>query len=81
MMDESITPKTDADKTQQEASDGIVIEGIIIDKKEILDSALTQYVMKLENSPMFRQVSVRKNSITTFNKRDVLHFTLSAKTG
>lgn len=81
MTEGSITPKTDADKAQKEASDGVAIEGIIMDKRDKLDSALTQYVMKLENSPMFKQVSVQKNSITTLKKSDVLHFTLSAKTG
>jgi hypothetical protein len=77
----SATPKTDADKTPKEMSDGIAIEGIIFDKKDKLDSDLTQYVMKLENSPMFNGVSVKKSVITTFKKNEALHFTLSAKTG
>ncbi|PKN53129.1 MAG: hypothetical protein CVU55_02650 [Deltaproteobacteria bacterium HGW-Deltaproteobacteria-13] len=81
MTEGSSTAKTDADKTQKEASDGVSIEGIIIDKRDKLDSALTQYVMKLENSPMFKNVSVQKNSITTLKKSEVLYFTLSAKTG
>jgi len=62
-------------------SDGIAIEGIILDTKDKLDSDLSQYVIKLENSPMFKQVSVQKNSIVTFKKDEVLNFILSAKTG
>lgn len=63
------------------AGDGIAIEGIIFDSKDKLDSDLSQYVIKLENSPMFKQVSVQKNSIITFKKDEVLNFILSAKTG
>jgi hypothetical protein len=47
----------------------------------MLDSFLAQYVMKLENSPLLRQVSVRKSSITTIKKGEVLYFTVSAKIG
>ena len=63
------------------AGDGVAIEGIIFDKKDKLDSDLSQYVIKLENSPMLSKVSVQKNSIVTFQKSEVLNFALSAKTG
>jgi Tfp pilus assembly PilM family ATPase len=77
----SAAPKTDADKTPKETTDDVAIEGIIIGKKDLLDSNLTQYVVKLENSPMFSKVSVRKKELVTFNKNEVIHFILSAKTG
>ncbi|MFZ1981838.1 MAG: hypothetical protein WAU61_11060, partial [Smithella sp.] len=63
------------------ASEGVAIEGIIFDKMDKLDSDLSQYVINLENSPMFSKVSVQKNSIITFKKDEVLNFTLSAKIG
>jgi Tfp pilus assembly PilM family ATPase len=75
-----ITQGSDATKNGA-ASDGVAIEGIIFDQRDKLDSDLSQYVIKLENSPMFSKVSVQKNSIITFKKDEVLNFTLSAKTG
>jgi hypothetical protein len=47
----------------------------------MLDSYLAQYIMKLNNSPILRQVSVLKNNVVNFKKKDVLHFTMSAKIG
>ena len=76
-----VTAKTDADKASKETNDGISIEGIIFGDRDKLDSFLTEYVVKLENSPIFNSVSVQKKSIVTFKKNEVLNFTLSAKIG
>jgi Tfp pilus assembly PilM family ATPase len=73
--------KTDASKATNQAGDGVAIEGIIFDKKENLESDLSKYVIKLEESPMFNVVTVQKKDITASKKNEVLHFTLSAKTG
>jgi Tfp pilus assembly PilM family ATPase len=75
------SPKDNTDKTAKETIDGVIIEGVILGESNVLNSLLAQYVMKLENSPMLRQVSVQKSSIITFKKSEVLHFTLSAKIG
>jgi len=77
----SVSPKAADDKTPKETGDSIIIEGVVFGDRSMLDSSLTQYVMKLENSPMLSQVSIQKNSITTFKKSEVLYFTLSAKIG
>lgn len=78
----SVLPKTD-DKTSQETKAGteVIIQGVISGATNMLDSLLSQYVMKLENSPMFNQVSIQKNTIVPFKKNEVLHFILSAKVG
>jgi hypothetical protein len=81
IIEGSISPKTNADKTQQEVSDGVTIEGVIFGDRNMLDSLLAQYVMKLENSPMLSKVSIQKNNVVTFKKSEVLQFTLSAKIG
>ncbi len=62
-------------------SDDITIEGIVRADREQLDAMLANYVMKLENSPMFRQVVLQKSAVVPFRKEEVLHFTLKAKTG
>jgi Tfp pilus assembly PilM family ATPase len=75
-------PKAD-DKTPKETKEGteVIIQGVISGTSNMLDSSLSQYVMKLENSPMLKQVAIQKNSIVTFKKNEVLHFILSAKIG
>jgi hypothetical protein len=77
----SVSPKATADKTPKETSDGVIIEGVIFGDRNMLDSLLAQYVMKLENSSMLSHVSIQKTSITTFKKSEVLQFTLNAKIG
>jgi hypothetical protein len=75
-------PKSAApDKTSTENTDDVIIEGIIFDKKEMLESDLTQYVMKLENSTIFNKVAVQKKNTVNFDKKEVIHFVLSAKIG
>ncbi|MGV8059422.1 MAG: pilus assembly protein PilM [Smithellaceae bacterium] len=70
------------DKTaKEETTEGLTLEGIITGERNMLDSYLAQYIMKLNNSPMLRQVSVYKNNIVNFKKNDVLQFTISAKIG
>ena len=83
IAEESVSPKADTDKTQKETKDvtSVIIQGVISGNSNMLDSLLSQYVMKLENSPMLSQVSIQKNSIVTFKKSEVLHFILSAKIG
>lgn len=73
--------KINPDKTAKEISDDIIVEGVIFGERDALDSSLAQYVMKLENSPMLRQIAVQKSGIITFKKSEVLHFILSAKLG
>jgi hypothetical protein len=77
----SPVPKTDADKTATETTANISIEGIISGNKDMLESDLTQYVVKLENSPLFNKISVQKKDMVTFNKGEGIHFILSVKIG
>lgn len=69
--------KTDADKPVAERS--LSMEGIVQGNRDGLDSYLTQYVIALENSLLFGNVSVQKKEVVSFNKRDVIHFVLNAK--
>jgi Tfp pilus assembly PilM family ATPase len=73
--------KEKPEKAQQTLNEGIVLEGVISGNRNMLDSLLTQYVMKLEYSPILRQVSVTKSTIIKFNKSEVLQFTLNARIG
>ncbi len=70
-----------ADKATQPNVNDLVMEGIIFAQKDVLETELTQYVMKLENSPVFSRVSVQQKNIVFYNKKDVMHFVLNAKLG
>jgi hypothetical protein len=74
-------PKENPDKVAKEISEDVILEGVVSGDRNTMDSLLAQYVMKLENSPMLRQVSVQKSSVITIKKVEVLYFTLSAKIG
>jgi hypothetical protein len=81
ITEENVSLKATADKTPKETGDGVTIEGVIFGDRNMLDSLLAQYVMKLENSPILNHVSIQKNSVATFKKSEVLQFTLNAKIG
>jgi hypothetical protein len=77
----TVPPKDKAEKAPKDANDSIILEGLVSGERAMLDSFLTQYVMKLENSPMLHQITVGKSSIVKFKKSEVLQFTLNAKIG
>ena len=73
--------QTTGEKPSTDNTDDVIIEGMILNKKEMLESDLTQYILRLENSPVLQKVSVKTKSFVHFNKTEVMHFLLSAKTG
>ncbi len=73
------TVKTTADA--RDRAERITLEGIITGERNMLDSYLAQYIMRLGNSQMLRQVAVYKNNVVNFKKTEVLQFTMSAKVG
>jgi hypothetical protein len=74
-------PKPAVGKAASDSSEDIVVEGVIFGQRDMLQSLLAQYVMKLENSPMFKKVTINKTSYSTFRKSEILHFTLNAQVG
>ncbi len=75
------TPQPAAGKAAPDSSPDVVLEGVIFGERDMLQSLLAQYVMKLENSPMFKKVIINKTSYTTFRKSEILHFTINAQVG
>lgn len=57
----------------------LVLEGIISGNRLSLESSLAGYLIKLQESPMFRQVTVQKNNVENVKKRDILRFTINMK--
>ena len=57
----------------------LVLEGLVFGGHGTLESSLAGFIMKLKESPMFRQISIQKNSIEPLRKDDVLHFIIEIK--
>jgi hypothetical protein len=75
--------KEPAKETQKEPAGGkmgnLVVDGVIFGNRRTLESSLAGYIMKLQASPIFRQISIQKNSVERIKKRDVLRFTMTMK--
>ena len=57
----------------------LIVEGIVVGDRQSLESSLAVYLMKLQDSPIFRQVTIQKNSVENVKKRDILRFTINMK--
>ena len=61
------------------AVEEVTLEGLVIGDRKTLETSLIGYVLLLEASPIFRQVTIQKNSIEPFQKGQALHFILNMK--
>jgi hypothetical protein len=68
-------------ETTKEELKHVVIEGIVFGDRRTLESSLAGYLMKLEASPILRQVSIQKNNIEPFKKSEVLYFVIDMQIG
>jgi hypothetical protein len=59
----------------------VEMEGFVFGDRESLETMLMAYIMKLDNSPMFHQISVQKKNEETFRKTTALHFIINMKVG
>ena len=57
----------------------MTLDGIILNEREKLEASLASYVMTLEASPLFSQVTISKNTVEPYLKGEALHFTLNLK--
>jgi hypothetical protein len=73
----------DASKQARVASkarvEEVVVEGVILGERQLLETSLASYVMALEASPLFYQVAIQKNSVEAYIKGEALHFILILK--
>ena len=57
----------------------IIVEGLILGERQMFETSMAGYTMSLEASPLFRQVSIQKNSVEPYLEGEALHFVLSIK--
>ena len=53
------------------------VDGIILGDRESLESSFAGYLTKLEDSPLFSQLSIIKSDLEAYEERVVLHFVLN----
>ena len=69
------------DATTKAKNEGVSIQGVVLGSRGSMDAILAQYVMKLENSPLLKGVSLQKSSVANFRKNEIIQFVINAKTG
>jgi hypothetical protein len=57
----------------------VVLEGFIFGSRLTLESSLAGYIIQLQSSPVFRQVTIQKNNIERLQQKDILRFTINMK--
>ena len=57
----------------------VTVEGLILGERQLFETSLAGYTMTLEASPLFRQVTIQKNTIEPYIKGEALHFILNLK--
>jgi hypothetical protein len=57
----------------------VTVEGLILGERQLFETSLASYTMVLEASPLFRQVTIQKNTVETYIKGEALHFILILK--
>ena len=58
----------------------LIIEGVVFPTGASMDADLAVYLIKLGQSPLFKQVGIREKAIRTINGERALHFTAKLET-
>lgn len=66
-----------AQRADKKSGRQLVVDGLVTGSPDSFESALAEYVMEFENSPMFETVKVYKSYKETRNNEKVLHFILN----
>jgi Tfp pilus assembly protein PilN len=73
--------KGDAAKKESPKGRGeeIALEGLILGERPVFETSLAAFTMALEASPLFKAVTIQKNSVEPYLKGEALHFILNMK--
>ena len=75
------SPETKKEKDPKSVGESVLIEGVVLGDRTELDAILAQYVLKIDNSTVFSDVVLQKSNKAEFRKKEVIQFTINAKTG
>ncbi|NPU85344.1 MAG: pilus assembly protein PilM [Syntrophaceae bacterium] len=74
-------PQAGAPAAAGTAAKEMLLEGLIFGDAATFESQLFRYRVALENSPLFKSVTVKKQDLEPFRKGRVLHFIISMQIG
>ncbi len=66
---------------KKEHAKSLTVEGLVMGDRKSLEVLFSHYLMTLDNSPLFRQISIKKNSLEPFKKGEALHFIIDVTIG
>ena len=66
---------------KKEIAKHMTVEGLVLGDRKSLEVLFSQYLMTLDNSPLFRGINVQKNSMEPFDKNEALHFIIDVTIG
>ena len=76
-------PPGDVAKSGKEAAktggEQITLEGVILGERQFYETSLASYIMVLDASPIFRQVTIEKSDVQPYLTGEAFHFTLNLK--
>jgi Tfp pilus assembly PilM family ATPase len=64
---------------QKNRTEEVTVDGLILGERQMFETSIAGYMMALEASPLFRQVTIQKNSIEPYMNGESLHFILNMK--
>jgi hypothetical protein len=73
------TPISAASVKPSEVIKEVEVEGFVLGAKKAHDTALANFTMKLDNSPLFQQVKIQKTNEETFKRTALLRFVISMR--
>lgn len=76
---ESNPSKDKPTEAQKARIEEVTVDGLILGDRQMFETSVASYLMALEASPLFRQVTVQKNNIEPYLKGEALHFILNLK--
>jgi hypothetical protein len=71
--------KKDQNISNENIKKNITLEGLVFGDENTLESSLAAFIVKLDESPTFEQISIKQNSIKPYKDNKVLHFLIEMK--
>jgi type IV pilus assembly protein PilM len=66
---------------KKENPKNLTVEGLVLGDRKSLEVLFSHYLMTLDNSPLFGQIRIQKNSLEPFKKNEALHFIIGVTIG
>lgn len=73
------TAKISGESPKKVRVEEVTLEGLIMGERKVFETSLAGYMMALEASPLFHQVTIQTNNVESYLKGEALHFILDLK--